>query len=55
MPAYQRAQRGLILCPEGGRPFRELTVYDNLITGAFLTREREKIKQRLESVFKLFP
>ena len=48
MPAHQRAEKGLILCPEGGRPFRELTVYENLITGAFLTREREKIRQRLE-------
>ncbi|HMK75406.1 MAG TPA: ABC transporter ATP-binding protein [Thermodesulfobacteriota bacterium] len=55
MPAHQRAEKGLILCPEGGRPFRELTVFDNLITGAFLIKEREKIRQRLEAVFKLFP
>jgi branched-chain amino acid transport system ATP-binding protein len=55
VPAHQRAERGLILCPEGGRPFRELTVFDNLITGAFLIRDREKIRQGLEAVFKLFP
>jgi branched-chain amino acid transport system ATP-binding protein len=55
IPAHKRAEKGLILCPEGGRPFRELTVFDNLITGAFLIREREKIRQRLEAVFKLFP
>jgi branched-chain amino acid transport system ATP-binding protein len=53
--AHKRAEKGLILCPEGGRPFRELTVFDNLITGAFLIKEREKIGQRLEAVFKLFP
>jgi branched-chain amino acid transport system ATP-binding protein len=55
VPAHQRAEKGLILCPEGGRPFRELTVFDNLITGAFLTKDKEKIKQRFEEVFKLFP
>ena len=51
VPAHQRAEKGLILCPEGGRPFRELTVFDNLITGAFLIKEREKIRQRLEAVY----
>jgi branched-chain amino acid transport system ATP-binding protein len=55
LPAHKRAEKGLILCPEGGRPFRELTVFDNLISGAFLIKEREKIRQRLEAVFKLFP
>ena len=55
IPAHQRAEKGLILCPEGGRPFRELTVFDNLITGAFLTKEKEKVKQSLEEVYRLFP
>ncbi len=55
VPAHERAERGLILCPEGGRPFRELTVSDNLITGAFLIKEKEKVRQRLKGVFKLFP
>lgn len=55
VPAHQRAEKGLILCPEGGRPFRELSVYENLITGGFLTKDREKIRHRLDAVFNLFP
>jgi branched-chain amino acid transport system ATP-binding protein len=55
VPAHKRAEKGLILCPEGGRPFRELTVFDNLISGAFLIREKEKVRRRLEAVYKLFP
>ncbi|MCJ7593443.1 MAG: ABC transporter ATP-binding protein [Desulfobacterales bacterium] len=55
MPAHARAKRGVILCPEGGRPFRELTVFENLISGAFLSREKEKVRQRLEDVYQLFP
>lgn len=55
VPAHKRAERGLILCPEGGRPFRELTVFDNLISGAFLIRDKEKTKQKLKEVYRLFP
>ena len=55
VPAHKRAEKGLILCPEGGRPFRELTVLENLVSGAFLTREKEKVRQRLEGIYRLFP
>ncbi len=55
MPAAKRAELGLILCPEGGRPFRELTVQDNLRTGAFLVRDKVKIAHLLEEVYVLFP
>jgi branched-chain amino acid transport system ATP-binding protein len=55
VPAAKRAERGLILCPEGGRPYRELTVLDNLKTGAFLIKEKQKAKQLFEEVYELFP
>ena len=55
MPAHARAEKGLILCPEGGRPFRELTVFDNLISGAFLIKEKQKMRQKLKEVYRLFP
>ena len=55
IPAHKRAEKGLTLCPEGGRPFRELTVLENLVSGAFLTREKEKVRQRLEGIYRLFP
>jgi branched-chain amino acid transport system ATP-binding protein len=55
MPAHKRAEKGLILCPEGGRPFRELTVVDNLLSGAFLIKNKGRIGQRLDAVYQLFP
>lgn len=55
IPPHVRAEKGLILCPEGGRPFRELTVLDNLLSGAFLIREKEKVRQKLAEVYQLFP
>ena len=47
--------RGLALCPERRRPFRELTVLENLMAGAFLSRSKEQTKKRLDHCFELFP
>lgn len=52
-PAHQIAQRGLILCPERGMPFREMTVIDNLKAGAALNRKN--IKENIDKCFDLFP
>ncbi len=41
--------------PEGRRVFPELTVYENLMTGAFLRRDRAGIDADLEEVFEHFP
>jgi len=55
LPAYDIAQRGLILCPERGRPFRELTVQENLEAGGYLCKDRSERKRNLERVYELFP
>src|SRR5882672_3932340 len=47
--------RGLVHCPERRRPFRELTVLENLLAGAFLSRNKAKTQERLEHCFALFP
>ncbi len=41
--------------PEGRRVFPELTVYENLMTGAFLRRDRRAIEADLDEVFAHFP
>ena len=55
LPASKIAKRGLILTPERGRPFREMTVKENLDTGAYLCRDKKVNKQNLEKVYSLFP
>ncbi len=47
--------RGIIQVPEGRRIFPGLTVRENLDMGAFLRKDREKIKQDIEYIFDLFP
>ena len=55
LPAHQIRQRGLALCPERRRPFRELTVTENLMAGAHLSRSPDETRRRLERCFALFP
>ena len=55
LPAHEIRMRGLVHCPERRRPFRELTVLENLLAGAFLSKNRNETQRRLEHCFALFP
>jgi len=54
-PAYKIVKKGLILCPERRRPFREMSVLDNLYAGAYLDKNSSRVQENLESVYRLFP
>lgn len=53
--AHEIVERGLIHCPERRRPFREMTVIDNLYAGAYLLKEKKETQDNLEKVYQLFP
>ena len=55
IPAHEIVKRGLIHCPERRRPFREMTVIDNLYAGAYLLMEKKEVQDNLEKVYQLFP
>jgi branched-chain amino acid transport system ATP-binding protein len=55
IPAHEIVKRGLIHCPERRRPFREMTVIDNLYAGAYLLKDKKVIQSNLEKVYQLFP
>ncbi len=55
LPAHEIRARGLVHCPERRRPFRELTVEENLLAGAFLSRDANETRRRLDHAFALFP
>jgi branched-chain amino acid transport system ATP-binding protein len=55
LPAHEIRMRGLVHCPERRRPFRELTVLENLMAGAFLSGSAAETQRRLEHAFALFP
>ena len=55
IPAHEIVNRGLIHCPERRRPFRELSVLDNLLAGAYLLKDKDEIENNLSKVYALFP
>jgi branched-chain amino acid transport system ATP-binding protein len=46
LDAHEIRRRGLVHCPERRRPFRELTVLENLLAGAFLSSNRNETRRR---------
>jgi len=54
-PPHVVTQMGIAMVPEGRRIFSNLTVYENLMMGAYTRKDREGIQEDLEWVFQLFP
>ncbi|HEY6912831.1 MAG TPA: ABC transporter ATP-binding protein [Myxococcales bacterium] len=55
LAAHEIRMRGLVHCPERRRPFRELTVEENLKAGAYLSRSATQTRASLERAYALFP
>lgn len=51
---WERVAQGMALVPEGGRVFRDLSVFDNLRLGAYLQPDAV-IQEQTEVIFQLFP
>jgi branched-chain amino acid transport system ATP-binding protein len=55
LPPHRIRRLGLVHCPERRRPFRELTVLENLLAGAYLSRDAAATRRRLDHCLALFP
>lgn len=55
LPAYTKAEMGLVLVPEGRQLFTDMTIYENLEMGASNPRARPKFARNLERVYDMFP
>jgi len=54
-PAYRKADRGIVLVPEGRQLFYDMTVRENLEMGAFNPRARSHFERNMERVCDYFP
>jgi len=55
-PANNIVSQGMCLCPEGRQLFPQLSIYKNLILGAYTRRRDHKgVRRSLEQVYALFP
>lgn len=50
-----RVRQGLVLVPEGRCILKRMTVYENLLMGAYARSDQAALKEDLEKVFGLFP
>ncbi len=55
IPAHKIILKGMTQVPEGRRIFQELTVFDNLMLGAYTRKDKKEFKATLESVYEKFP
>ncbi|UWQ24432.1 ABC transporter ATP-binding protein [Leisingera aquaemixtae] len=55
LPAHKVVANGIAHVPEGRRVFPDMTVEENLRTGAFLRKDKEAVEADLADVFRRFP
>ena len=52
---HKIVEMGMAHVPEGRRIFQQLTVYENLILGAYTRSDKKEIAESLETIYKRFP
>ena len=55
LPPHAKANRGLVLVPEGRQLFPDMSVEENLEMGGYSQRARKRQKDNLERVYDVFP
>ena len=55
VPAHAIVRMGMTQVPEGRRVFQELTVYENLLMGAYTNKDTKQKKEDLEAIYQRFP
>lgn len=54
-PCHKIVHLGMSQVPEGRRVFQELTVYENLMMGAFSNKNNASFKEDIERIYERFP
>ncbi len=55
MPCHKIVHLGMSQVPEGRRIFQELTVYENLLMGAYSQKKNTSFKEDIEMIYSRFP
>ncbi len=55
VPGHKLVKMGMSQVPEGRRIFQELTVYENLLMGAYTQKDRAQIKKDINDIYERFP
>ena len=55
IPSHRIAREGIAMSPEGRRVFVNLSVYENLLMGAYCRDDKKEIDRDIEWIFETFP
>ena len=55
LPPYEIVKKGINLIPEGREIFPRMTVEENLLLGAYILKDKDKIKESKQNVYQIFP
>lgn len=55
LPCHKIVLHGIAQVPEGRRIFQELSVYDNLLMGAYAQKDMKIVKEDIEKICERFP
>lgn len=54
-PIYDIVKLGISMVPEGRQLFPKMSIYDNLLMGAYIIKDKNVVKENLEKAYELFP
>ncbi len=55
IPTKDVIRTGIALCPEGRQIFKNISVYENLVGGAYIMKDKKRIEENVQYVYELFP
>ena len=55
IPTHKIVSMGMAQVPEGRRIFQELTVYENLLLGAYTRKDKKERAETIEKIYSKFP
>ncbi len=55
LPPHKIVEKGLAMVPEGRGLFPHMSVYENLIMGAYTEKDKERMKENLKWIYEIFP
>ena len=55
VPSHKMVAKGISMVPEGRHLFPKMSIYDNLMMGAYTIKDKAAINEKLETVYEIFP
>lgn len=55
MDPHEIIRQGISVSPEGRRIFKTVSVYENLLSGAYIMKDKARVQENIEMVFQMFP